>query len=70
MELPDFVRLCNCASCHRELLGWSMRAWYETLPMINKRSIPPFVEEKIAGRPYCKWCLTEFGPAEVEEGVA
>lgn len=69
MELPDFVKLCNCAGCHKELLGDSMWGWYEEQPTEDKKRLPQFVETRVNGRPYCKWCLTKFSEKD-REGAA
>lgn len=59
--MDDFVRLCNCASCGRELLGLSMVDWFEGLTKAQRRMVPPFVEGHVLGRPLCKGCLTAHG---------
>jgi len=64
----DDVKLCNCASCRIELLGDSMRPFYQGLTEEQQELCPPLVAGRAFDRPYCPTCWrTQFRPARINE---
>lgn len=59
-NLPDHVKLVNCAECHIELLGESMRRWARNIKVAHRNRYPQLVAGRIAERPYCRECLREL----------
>lgn len=65
-EIPEYIKLCNCAGCSCELLGLSMLDWWDSLSRGDQRRVnsllgkprfaSPFVHKYFLERPYCKDC--------------
>lgn len=52
---PDDVKVCNCAGCSQELLGWQHITERGKLPFPYRNM--PGVRGRIDERPYCNDCL-------------
>jgi len=50
------IKLLNCASCRRELLGDSPGNVSHGLALLGTDA-PPIVAGRVDGRPYCSRCL-------------
>ena len=53
--VEEFIKMCNCAECKKELLGHSMEGV----------RIPPSYEREhtygmLTGRPYCRKCFMKY----------
>ena len=56
-DLPEDVKVCNCASCGCLLLGKNMAAWRCRQKKEVQEELPLVVYGHILGRPYCGPCL-------------
>ncbi len=52
----DFVKMCNCHLCGKELLGLSMEGWYKDQYPHIKRILPDMAYKTFKGRPACRGC--------------
>ena len=59
----DDIKMCNCCSCGRDLLGAAMQAWYDSLSHAKQMKLPPLIAGRIHGRPYCPCCLSGRQPS-------
>ena len=57
---PEDIKMCNCSSCDKELLGRSMEVWWESLSKTERRCLPQMVAGSLDERPLCKKCLSFF----------
>jgi hypothetical protein len=57
--LEGDVKVCNCASCNRILLGASHEEELRVAKLTGQHldGVPPLVAGRINGRPYCADCL-------------
>ncbi len=51
------LKMCNCASCRRELLSRRYIDWYKRLTTIEQYQYPQLVGGRYRDRPYCARCL-------------
>ena len=65
---PTELLYCNCAGCHKELLGDSFRGWYHQQTQAKQEKLAPPVAGRIHGRPYCSLCLKSLYPSEGKSG--
>ncbi len=56
------VKVCNCASCRKELLAACHADELRVAQLIGEsvNGLPPLVAGRVADRPYCSTCLPFF----------
>lgn len=57
------AKVCNCAECRQELLGSCHEVDVEMAGKLRQLTagLPPIVEGRIEGRPYCYRCFIALG---------
>jgi hypothetical protein len=61
----DDIRMVNCCSCGRDMLGESELEWAATLTEAHRKKLPQGTAGRVKGRPWCADCLEPREPTGV-----
>jgi hypothetical protein len=57
--LPDWIKLCNCCQCNKELVGTKCLAGRKAKDFYSL-DLPERMAGRVNGRPFCQGCLLDF----------